>query len=86
MTLEEQALKMWNDAQGTPESLVKAIRNGMDEIHLSVVTNKGWDPEEIILKHVKDFLSQKFTPFMAGDGSVPDCVAHALWDKVMGIK
>jgi hypothetical protein len=88
-SLEEQAMARWAKAKdelmvATPNSLLKAIRNGIDEsLDRKAKRNVNMDAEEVILNHVKDFLAQKFTPFMAGDGSVVDCTAQALWEKVI---
>lgn len=63
---------------GTPKTLEEAVRNALEEAQLSNIE----DPTPLIVDHVKDFLSQKFTVAM--------CVAKEeeienvsnLWDQI----
>lgn len=84
MSLESEAIAIWNKTVGTPKNIDEAIDNAIEELF-----QKNFSLEEIPIvfkKHIKDLLGQKFTPFMAGDGSVVDTTAQALWDRIMGIK
>lgn len=84
MKPEEQAIKIWNDTIKNPLSFEVAIDNAVEELF-----QKNFSLEEVpvvLKKHIKDFLAQKFTPFMSGDGSVVDSTAQAIWAKVMGLK
>ena len=88
MKLEEMTQSRWNEAIGTPKTLLKAIRNGIDESYEQGKLGQGADiryndPEEIILKHVKDKLSQIFTQYMSGTGDLIDTTAHAIWEKII---
>lgn len=81
LTIEEETKARFARAMGTPEILLKAIRNGIDEFYSS--ENKPADPEEVILKHVKDKLSQIFQLYMSGSGDLTDTTATAIWEKII---
>lgn len=86
MTLEEQTKLMWEKSMGrqtlvgTPKTLDQSILNALAEI---VETDNN--AEEVISKHVRDYLSQKFQLFMNGSGDAVDTCSTAIWNKIMGI-
>lgn len=65
---------------GTPKSLNQAILNGLAECSTLTEFGAACDPAEVIEKHVRDFLAQKFTPVLIDE----DPKVVALWTRVTG--
>lgn len=66
---------------GTPKTLEGAVRNALEVARSSGIA----DPTHLIVDHVRDFLSQKFTVLMCQAGEEELKRVNTLWDQITSI-
>jgi hypothetical protein len=73
-------------SKGTPSTVDQAILNACRELHETIPERLSGGPcvgdVEVIKKHVKDFLAQKFNVFTVSEDPVVASVSKHIWETI----